>query len=170
MSRHKGPVLVDTNVILECHRTNSWNALANGYQVETVEDCITETQTGFQKRRNELIIDEVNLRASLKEVHTTDTLKRIKLRSEVPDIHLDIGEEALWAHARNRSDDWVLCGPDNASLRFGFRFGFRERLVSLERLLKDAGHRLNRPLRPAYTSKWHRDTVDQLALAEMGSK
>jgi hypothetical protein len=51
MARHQGPVLVDTNVILESHRIGAWPALTGGYPVETVEDCVTETQTGFQRRR-----------------------------------------------------------------------------------------------------------------------
>ena len=42
MARHRGPVLVDTNVILECWRINAWRALTGGYGVETVEDCVTE--------------------------------------------------------------------------------------------------------------------------------
>ncbi len=42
------PVLVDTNVIIESHRVGVWKALAGGYRVETVEDRVTETQTGFQ--------------------------------------------------------------------------------------------------------------------------
>ena len=31
MARHRGPVLVDTNVILECFRVGSWRALSGGY-------------------------------------------------------------------------------------------------------------------------------------------
>ena len=38
MARHQGAVLVDTNIILETHRTGSWRALAGGYRVETVEE------------------------------------------------------------------------------------------------------------------------------------
>ena len=57
MVRHRGTVLVDTNVILEAHRTGSWGALTGGYAVETVEDCVTETQTGFQRRQPENRID-----------------------------------------------------------------------------------------------------------------
>ena len=53
MARHRGPVLVDTMVILECWRINAWKAFAGGYSVETVEDCLIETQTGFQRRREE---------------------------------------------------------------------------------------------------------------------
>ncbi|MCY4142699.1 MAG: hypothetical protein OXG08_03290 [Gammaproteobacteria bacterium] len=168
MVRHKGSVLVDTNVILECQRTDSWRALANGYELETVEDCVSETQTGFQLRRDELLIDEHGLRFSLKAIHEVQASARAKLSIEVPDIHLDQGEAALWAHARSRIDNWVFCGPDKASLRVGIRLGYRARLVSLEQLLTDVGHRPRYKLKPAYTSKWHRTSMNQLGLEESG--
>src|SRR5215469_903519 len=70
MARHTGPVLVDTNAILESFRVGAWRALAGGYGVETVEECITETQTGYQRRQPEQQIDGAALRASLASVHT----------------------------------------------------------------------------------------------------
>ena len=70
VARRHGPVLVDTNVILESHRVGSWRALTGGYGVETVEDCVTETQTGFQRRGPEQWIDAGALRASLAAVHS----------------------------------------------------------------------------------------------------
>ena len=168
MARHRGPVLVDTNVILECHRTASWRALTGGYAVETVDDCVTETQTGFQRRRPEQRIDGLELRRSLSAIHEVSRRERAELAMRAPDIALDRGEASLWAHAAHRDDAWLLCGPDKASLRFGIRLGFRERLVSLERLLDDAGHRPTPALRQAYTRKWHNRTVGQLVLAEEG--
>ena len=33
MARHRGTVLVDTNVILEVHRAGAWRALAGAYPV-----------------------------------------------------------------------------------------------------------------------------------------
>jgi hypothetical protein len=78
---------------------------------------------------------------------------------------LDAGEQMLWAHALTRTDTWVLCGPDKASLRVGIRLGHRDRLVSLERLLKDAGFNLKN-LREAYTQRWLEQALSQLALLE----
>ena len=166
MARHRGPVLVDTNAILESHRAGSWRALAGGYPVETVEDCVTETQTGFQRRRPERRIDAGKLRASLAAVHSVADRERAALAVRAPGIELDRGEASLWAHALHRNGAWVLCGPDKASLRFGVRMGFRERLVSLERLLDDAGHRPSPPLRTAYTRRWLNETLNELVLAE----
>ena len=74
------------------------------------------------------------------------------------------GRSVSPAHALHLDDTWMLCGPDKASLRFGGRMGFRERLVSLERLLDDVGYRSRSSLRTAYTRGWLRRTlVDILA-------
>jgi hypothetical protein len=169
VARHRGPVLVDTNVILEAFRAGAWGALAGGYRVETVEDCVTETQTGFQRRRPERQIDAAVLRASLAAVHAVSDAELAVVAVQAPDIPLDVGERSLWAHALTRSDGWVLCGPDKASLRFGVRLGFRERLVALETLLDAAGFRRKVALSRAYTAKWLSQTLGALVVSE-GSK
>ena len=149
MARHHGPVFVDTNVILESRHTGSWRALPGGYHVETVEDCVTETQTGNQRRRPERRTDRHELRKSLAAVHRVTDRKRAELAVRVPNIALDRGESSLWAHAVHRNDSEILCGPDTASLRFGIRLGFRDRLVSLERRQNEFHCRRIPLLRPA---------------------
>lgn len=166
MARHHGPVLVDTNVILESHRIGAWAALAGGYPVETVEDCVTETQTGYQRRRPEQQIDAAALRASLAGIHAPGDREIAAVVVRASDIALDIGERSLWAHALTRTDGWIFCGPDKASLRFGVRLGHRDRLVALERLLEEAGYRPKEPLKLAYTSKWLEKTLGELVLSE----
>ena len=169
MARHRGPVLVDTNVILECWRVSAWRALASGYRVETVEDCVIETQTGFQRRRREQQIDQASLQESLAAVHRPGMKEFAMLAVQAPDIALDPGERALWAHALTRNDEWILCGPDKASLRFGVRLGFRERLVALESLLDAVGHRPKEALRSNYTAAWLAQALNEIVLSE-GSK
>ena len=166
MARHRDAVLVDTNVILEAHRTGTWRSLAGGYRVETVEDCVAETQTGFQIRRPERQIDVADLRASLEATHLVGNRERAELAVRVDDIALDLGEASLWAHTLSRTDAWVLCRPDKASLRCGVRLGFRERLMSLEGLLNDAGHRPGTTLRAAYTKRWRERVLGELVLIE----
>jgi hypothetical protein len=171
MPRHTGPVLVDTNVILECWRVGSWRALAGGYVVETVEDCVTETQTGFQRRRPERRIDAAALRQSLVQVHevTPAHLAAAIVRDEGISLWMS-ASSCFGRTALTRTDAWVLCGPDRASLRFGIRLGFRDRLVALERLLSDAGHRPRETLRPAYTTRWLETALAELSLLEGGSR
>src|SRR6266446_8133677 len=91
MARHRGPVLVDTNVILECWRVDAWRALSSGYRVETVEDCGTETQTGFQRRRAEQRIDAAALQKTLAAVHKPEAREFAVLALQAPDIVLDPG-------------------------------------------------------------------------------
>lgn len=164
--KHPGPVLVDTNAIVEAHRVHAWNALARGYAVDTVEDCVAETQTGFQRRAQERRIEAQELRRTLAAVHSVPHRQRVELELRLQGIALDLGEASLWAHAIERQDNWVLCGPDKASMRCGIRLGHRERLASLERLLRDAGHRPKFALRNAYTQRWLNQTLNELALEE----
>lgn len=167
MARHHGPVLVDTNVIIECWRVSAWKALCGGYAVETVGECFVETQTGFQNRRPEQQIDGVELGNTLKAVQpVNDTDRAQAVTTDHTIAQLDPGERALWAHALSRQDAWVLCGPDKASLRIGIRLGLRDRLVSLERLLVDVGFKPKLNLRNAYSQKWLEQALAQLAQLE----
>ena len=168
MPRHTGTVLVDTNVILECHRVGSWKALAGGYQVETVEECVRETQVGAQYRRQEQRICKDRLVERLAAVHSVVDRELAELAVRTLGIHLDEGEWDLWAHAIGRDDGWVFCGPDAASLRCGVRLDFRERLRSLEGLLRDLGHRPSTPpLRVHYTEGWQRQKLNEIVIDEM---
>ncbi len=166
MARYRGTVLVDTNVILECWRIGAWRALSSGYTIETVEDCVIETQTGYQRRDPAQQIDEKELRASLAAAHAVTTKERAVAALRDPLFSsLDVGERSLWAHALSRTETWVLCGPDKASLRFGIKCGFRDRLMALERLLKDAGYK-PKGMKLAYSSAWLDKTLGQLVLME----
>ena len=167
MARHRGAVLVDTNVIIECWRTAAWKALAGGYAIETVEDCVIETQTGHQRRRPEEQIDRAVLLAGLRAVHPVGDAELAGAIVRDAEITLlDPGERALWAHALTREDAWVLCGPDKASLRIGIRLGLRNRLVCLERLLDDIGFRPREALRTAHTRRWQDQAIVELAQRE----
>ena len=166
MVHRKCPVLVDTNVIIEAHRTGSWRALTGGLRVETVEDCVEESQTGFQRRRPERRIDEAELRKRLAAVHAVGDPEGAVLAIRAGNIALDTGEASLWAHALQRDDDWILCGPDKASIRCGVRLGLLERLVSMETLLAEVGHRPATALREAYSRRWHERALSELVLAE----
>lgn len=160
---------MDTNAILEAHRTGSWRALRGGHWLETVEACVIETQTGAQNRRPEQRIEEAELHADLKAIHAvTDAERAAALARDDFLARLDEGERDLWSHALTRSDAWVLCGPDTTSLRLGVRLGLGDRLVALEDLLAAVGHRPKLPLRRNYTAAWHRAERAAMALEEGG--
>lgn len=171
MARFTGPVLVDTNTIIEAHRASAWRALSSGYALETVATVVMETHTGFQRRDPAQQIDQPALRASLRAVHEVTRLQEAKLKLKLMEeaIDLDAGEFALWAHLLERQDVWMLCGPDKASLRFGVQQGFRKRMISLEQLLGDAGMQRTRPpLRENFTKAWLDRVLGEFAIERMG--
>ena len=159
-------VLIDTNVILEASRTGSFRALSGAYQIETVDKCMEETQTGVQYRRRNIPVDIDELQNSLQKIHTPTNIERAKLSVDLGGLSLDEGEYMLWAHAYSRNDDWILCGPDKASLRCGVRLGLSDRLISLEKLLNAISFRPRTGLKKAYTTNWHESTMAQILLDE----
>lgn len=154
-------VLVDTNVIIKSHEVGCWKALAGAYRLETVEDCVTETQTGKQRRRPEQQIDEAELRRQLHAVHAVSQ-KELAAVYALNGAGLDAGERALWAHALHRQDVWILCGPDRASMKFGFDNKLRERLISLGELLGDIG--VQSTLSDSYSKAWLDAAIGKFAL------
>lgn len=149
-------VLVDTNVIIEAHRTGCWKAIADFFNLETVEKCIEETQTGSQNRSPEENINQDHLRNTLSVTTPITRVQEAKfiLKYEQA-ISLDPGELHLLTHASLRHDDaWLISSPDKAAMRFAYNLGWRDRLISLENMVKRvAGHRKTR-FRENYTEAW----------------
>ena len=109
MARHHGPVLVDTNAILECFRVGSWRALSERLQRrdgrglrDRDADRLPAASAGTADRCAR------SFGRSLKAVHPVEDAERAVVAVRAPDIALDVGERSLWAHALTRSDAWVL--------------------------------------------------------------
>ena len=168
MARARGPILLDNNAIGDAVDLGVWKALLGAYngQLETVDEVGSEAGTYFRQQD-----DSQELMATLGKlkIHPVTGLERAKLAEALEGVTLDAGERDLWAHARERKDAWILCGPDKASLRAAVKLGFRERLVSLEQLLDDAGAP-KRKLPEVQTKKWLEKTVSQMVIEEKTSK
>lgn len=153
-------VLVDNCAISACADAGGWKALVHRYQVETVEEVASEAGTGYQHRE---IIDPEEFRAEVM-IHPVTRAERLERQAEHAGLGvLDDGERDLWIHALGRSDGWILCGPDSASMRFGVRAGLSDRLISLEELLEKIGH-ATRGLEQHHTKKWLREKITEYTL------
>jgi hypothetical protein len=159
-------VLVDTNVIIECHARRCWRPLAGAFQLETVEKCVEETQTGLFARPPNERIAETDLRQSLRAVHEVSQLElaEVELRGAEG---LHDGERALWAHALARKDAWVLCGPDRASMRFGYEQQQRDRLVSVGGLLRLINFKPPLGLPDHFEQPWLDSVINKLILGQL---
>lgn len=164
MARSTGSVLLDNNAIGDAVDLGVWNGLLEAYagQLETVAEISSEAGTYFRK-----MPEQVALMASLGKltVYEVTTVERVRLSVRLENVALDDGERDLWAHACGRADGWILCGPDKASLRAAVRLGFRDRLISLEQLLADAGLK-TKGLRQHQTKKWLDQTISQIVVEE----
>lgn len=165
MPVHRGVVIMDANSTIEAHRVCAWDALASRYRLVMVDECIRETQTGHQRRDPEQAIDYAVLVASLAEHHVDDAVAIMRLQLSPGGSFLDAGEMSMWAHALTRTDDWLVCGPDTASMKFGYDRRKRDHLVSLGGLLADIGHRPVLPLRGNHQKAWLDDLIHRLAMS-----
>jgi len=165
LSRHREAILLDNNAIGDAVDHGVWQALLGAYggQLETVTEVAGEAGSYFRQLEN-----PDNLMASLDQlqIHTVTQLDRAELAEKLGGVVLDDGERDLWAHARKREDYWILCGPDKASLRAAVKLGQRDRIVSLEELLRAAGiSTRNLPIQ--HTKRWLDETVGQFVVEEV---
>ena len=148
-------VLVDTNVILEAHRTGCWAPISQYFDLHTVDKVIEETQTGFQNRSIEQTIDEAALRASFSNIATINNVQRATFNLAHNHPTLDDGEGDLLVYAVSLPNTvWFLNSPDMAAVRFVHGRGWIDRLVSLEVMASHLKARLGADLRNNYTERW----------------
>ena len=145
-------VLIDTNVILEAHRTRCWEHLAGFFDLKTVDACVVECETGNQRRNNPVPVDT---HALMEKVHveriTQEQLAALRIRL-ANRVDLDPGEESLITYACQHSDAWLICSPDKAAVRACAFLGFLDRVIALEDLTESSGIAV--PLRQNYTRHW----------------
>lgn len=148
-------VLVDTNVIIEAHRTGCWKALADAFALHTVDKVIEETQTGFQNRKPEQQIDLKSLLATLAHVERVTDEDRAGFNMRHGHPSLDPGERDLLIYAERSSETaWLLNSPDMAAVKFAGGVGWLDRLVSLEAMTGRIRFRHPERLRDNYTEAW----------------
>lgn len=148
-------VLIDTNVIIESHRTGCWNQISNHFTFHTVAKVIEETQTGFQNRKPEESIDETLLRNSIQHIEVITDIQIIEFNIRSGHPALDLGERDLMIYAELISGNaWFLNSPDVASIRFAHNKGWLDRLVSLGAMTTCLKSRLKKNLAGNYTEPW----------------
>jgi len=149
-------ILVDTNVIIEAHRLGCWNSLADFFNLETVEKCIEETQTGFQQREPEEQIDSENLQKTLSSIHSVSDIEiaNFYIKHESKNIALDDGELHLLIHAERCKDAWMVNSPDKAAMRFIFEMGWHDQMVSLESMINRVSSKTSSAPYRNFTENW----------------
>ena len=143
----KKRVFIDTNAILPCVSIGEWRRLCGHYAVETVRTVVDETQRGDTTRRKYVVVEKEMLLSTLTSVHDITEKNRadfmIRLKALHPKIEMDAGERDLLAHIlaheKPAPDILVLTTSDRAAIRACCTLQWGDCLVSLERLLEDAG-------------------------------
>jgi hypothetical protein len=141
----KKRVFVDTNAIFPAIQVGEWRRLCGHFSVETVETVIGETQNGDVNRPGYVSVDRAVLEQTLTKIHRPDSKDRAALQLKLMELKsaLDDGERDLLAyllgHEKPSENVLVLTTSDRAAVLVCCHLGWADALVSLDRLLKDAG-------------------------------
>jgi hypothetical protein len=150
-------VLVDTNVLIEAHRTKSIGFLTEYFNIHTVEKVVEETQNGFQNRAVSQTIDETKLRSVLKHIEPITELQRVQFALAAPGVELDPGELDLLIYAEtlpSSANIWFLNSPDRAAIRYAHSRNWLDKLISLEEMIDHLNQKTLLSLKENYTKKW----------------
>lgn len=126
MIKPQSHVLVDTNVIIESHRVGCWKALINHFEMDTVEKCVEECETGNRRNFNPV---PVNVAALVKDVQPKKIgQKELNALSICYSdaIYLDPGERHLLAYALTLKNAFFVCSPDKMCVIAGSKIGINE--------------------------------------------
>jgi len=141
----KKRVFVDTNAIFPACKIGEWRRLCGHFSVETVATIIDETQRGDVNRPGYVQVDKSLLLETLHAVHapTMQAVADFQFKLTEQGIEIDDGERDLLAHLianeKPSANILVLTVADRAAIRAACHFGWGDCIVSLERLLNDAG-------------------------------
>jgi len=159
-------VLVDTNVIIEAHRTNCWNAIVGHLKIDTVLTCVRECERGNQRRRDYIPVDTEAIIRTI-DPKKVDDIQMAKFVLTYPgSADLDPGEKALLAYAASLPEtDFLICSPDRACLNAIYDLGLIERYVSLELLARSAG--MHPSLESHFTQRWLEERRTEVAFRNL---
>lgn len=152
MFQRSDSILMDTNAIIEAHRTRCWKALAGHFRLETVDKCLEESSTGQRRRPGYVVVEPEELKKTA-VIHKVSLPAFVKAQARASNFQrLDDGERELLAHALERTDSWCICSPDGNAIRVGHDLGFLDRFASLEKLALAVG--LKPDFKEHFTEKW----------------
>jgi len=143
----KRRVFVDTNAIFPAVQAGEWKRLCGYFSIETVGAVVEETQNGGVNRKGYVPVDRAMLEQSLAKIrHPSDEDRAaFRLKALELNLELDAGERDLLAyllaHEKPRPEILVLTTSDRAAVRASCALGWKDALISLERLLTEAGAR-----------------------------
>jgi hypothetical protein len=145
-------VFVDTNVIIEAHRTGCWQAPAASYDIHTVEAVREESLRRPKGDIDYIPIDEAVFDGNV-TVHAVSDTERARAIIEYPELaHLDEGEKDMLACLYSAGISvMLLTTGDTAAIRMACQLGFADQLCALETLARKGS--IQTDLKSWYTSK-----------------
>ena len=125
---------------------------------------MAETETGFQRRQPEHQLDQAKLRKGWRAFTRSGNTSARRWRSRLANSR-SIASKSRFGHTH-----WAAVMIGSCAVRtrrvFFCGLGCRDKLVSLEGLLDEVGHRPGTALRQAYSRRWNERTLGEPVLVK----
>ena len=131
-------VLVDTMIVIEAVRTQTWNAISGQRTVATAEECRAELLRGDPGVSGYVPVTSDQISRAVVEPVSLKLAARFRLGYPGSDA-LDPGERDLLALTLEQEDDFELCCADKAAMRVAHGMGLLGKIISLEELADSVG-------------------------------
>jgi hypothetical protein len=144
----KRTVFVDTNIIIEAHRTGCWRDISSRCDIHIVKSVYEEALSGRKTRAGYIEVNQTELQHSV-TIHEVTNKQIADAIGACPElVNVDKGERDLLSFLHTYPEEiWFLTTADKAAVKAAYALGLRERFISLEKL---AGV-TTIPLRGGYT-------------------
>lgn len=158
MSKKSRLVILDADVIISCHQAGIWNQFVNHYNVQIPETVVVQEANYFISAQTGRKVDidlQAQVAANLIEVVFASSAEVAALAAKASHNFfqaIDPGEtEAIAILYCRQSSGVKLCTGDQTAIKAASALGLGSKLVSLEKLCKDAKIKAN--LRPSFSEK-----------------
>ena len=143
-------IFVDTNIIIEAHRTGCWKSLVGSYDIHIVEKVREEALRGRRDGANYIRVEADELESNV-TIHSVGDEQLAAAIAKYHDLALlDDGEKHLLAYAfACEEKPFILTTADKAAVKASCGLGLGDLLKSLEELGRIGSCVL--PLKNVYT-------------------
>jgi hypothetical protein len=132
-------LLLDADVVIDLHSLGLFDKICKSYSVHVTREVLREAK--YYKKKNRKIPIQIEKRVSIIKDVRVESLAIVQREAKEARLAIDAGEATSIAYILQAETDMFLCLCDKAAITLMSFLVLEERAISLEKALREAGHR-----------------------------
>ena len=134
----KRSLLLDADVVIDLHRLELFEAISKPYNIKVTRKVFEEVKY-FRKGKSKVRID-ISQKVTIIDAVDADYLPIVLGEARKARLTINGGEATSLGYLLQNEEDILLCLFDGAAIKLAAYMNLEERLVSLEKAFRNAGH------------------------------